>query len=51
MAHRESAARERAMRANIDAAEIRASTDRKVAALRAQVLAESETTERMPNAA
>ena len=49
MAHRESAARERAMCANIDAAEIRASIDRKVAALRAQVLAESEEAEGMPD--
>ena len=49
MAHRESAARERAMRANIDAAEIRASIDRKVAALRAQVLAESGEAEDTPN--
>lgn len=36
-AHRDSAARQRAVRANVSAAEVRASIDRKIAALRKQV--------------
>ncbi|WP_126172184.1 hypothetical protein [Altericroceibacterium xinjiangense] len=42
LSHREAVTRERASQTNVDASEIRASIDRKVAALRAQVLAESE---------
>lgn len=42
MAHRESRAREGAVRANLSAAQVRASIDRKLAALKEQVLAEEE---------
>lgn len=41
--HRELVSREKAQRANVSAAEIRASIERKVAALKAQVLAREET--------
>lgn len=40
--HRENVAKEKARRANVSAAEVRASIERKVAALRAQVLARKE---------
>ena len=42
MAHREAVAKEKASRANASTADVRASIDRKLAALRAQVLAASE---------
>lgn len=41
--HREAVAREKAQRANVSAAEVRASIERKVAALKARVLARQET--------
>ncbi len=42
MAHREAAGQEKAMRANVSAAEIRASINRKIADLRSQVEADSK---------
>jgi hypothetical protein len=42
MVHRESVAKEKAQRANVSAAEVRASIDRKLASLRAKVLADRE---------
>jgi hypothetical protein len=42
MVHREARAKEQAQRTNVSAAEVRASIDRKLAALKAKVLAERE---------
>ncbi len=42
MAHRETRAKQDAVRANVSAAEVRASIDRKLAAIKKQVLAEEE---------
>jgi len=42
MVHREAVARERANRANVSAADVRAALDRKIAALRAKVIADEE---------
>jgi hypothetical protein len=42
LAHREARSREGAVRANVSAAQVRAAIDRKLAALKAQVLAEDE---------
>lgn len=47
--HRETAAKERAQRANVSAAEVRASIERKVAALKAQVLARKEAEQEAAN--
>lgn len=42
MAHREARAKQEAVRANVSAAEVRAAIDRKLAAIKAQALAEEE---------
>ncbi|HTM94674.1 MAG TPA: hypothetical protein VL100_02495 [Croceibacterium sp.] len=42
MAHREARAKQEAVRANVSAAEVRAAIDRKLAAIKKQVLAEEE---------
>ena len=46
MAHREAVAREKGHRANVSAAEVRAVLDRKIAALRAQVIADEQARQR-----
>ena len=46
MAHREAVAREKGHRANVSAAEVRAVLDRKIAALRAQVIADEQAKQR-----